>query len=72
MISDKYGQLPLHKAVSIARKGKVNINIIEELLEVFPKSVEWRDKKGYVYEHICVYGYIYMCICIYMYIFMCI
>lgn len=55
MISDKYGQLPIHKAVSMARKGKVNLQIIEELLEVFPKSVEWRDKKGYVYLYVYVY-----------------
>jgi hypothetical protein len=55
MISDKYGQLPLHKAVSMARKGKVNIQIIEELLQVFPKSVEWRDTKGYVYVYVYVY-----------------
>lgn len=47
-VSDDYGHLPLHKSVQVARKEKANPQVVEVLLELFPKGAVYQDYRGYV------------------------
>jgi len=49
-IPDHYGQLPLHKAMTL-KQSKVSAEVMKDLIAAFPLSASWKDSRGMLPLH---------------------